>query len=70
MKAVFFHGAKLKYDEGTKMYYTSGGLNKQFLSKYLKYFDNITLVTRKVKLKEEERQKVGICSGKNIFLVQ
>ncbi len=67
MQAAFFHDSKLKYDEKTQQYYTSGGLNKQFLTKYLKYFDTVTLITRKEKLKEEEKEKVATCSDNNIF---
>lgn len=67
MNAVFFHGAKLKYDRKSDKYYTSGGLNKDFLIKYLKYFKNITLVTRKEELKEQERKKVSICNADNII---
>ena len=67
MNLSFFHDTKLKYDEKTKMYYTSGGLNKAYLSKYLEYFDNVTLITREEKLNEEDRSKVGVCSAENIF---
>ncbi len=67
MKAVFFHGAKLKYDEKNDKYYTFGGLNKEFLVKYLEYFDSVTLVTRKEKIKDSEREKISECNAENIF---
>lgn len=45
MKVAFFHDAILKKNIKGE-YYTSGGLTKEFLSKYLKYFDELVVVTR------------------------
>ncbi len=67
MNATFFHGAKLKYDKQTDKYYTAGGLNKEFLTKYLNYFDSVTLITRKEILKEEDKNRVSECNSENIF---
>ena len=66
MKATFFHDAKLMYDESEKKYYTAGGLNQKFLKKYLRYFDSITLVTRKTILKQEDKTKVSLCNEQNV----
>ena len=45
MKVAFFHDAILKKNVKGE-YYTSGGLTKEFLSKYLKFFDELVVVTR------------------------
>ena len=37
MKAAFFHDSKLKYDKNG-IYYTNGGLTKEYLQRYLKIF--------------------------------
>lgn len=52
MKMAFFHDSRFKYD-GNK-YYTSGGLNNRFLKEYLNYFDEVTLITRKEKIKDDD----------------
>lgn len=65
MKVAFFHDAKLGEYKGK--FYTSGGLTKNYLQRYLKFFSKLTLCTRKNKIKtEEETKKMSACIGDNI----
>ena len=65
MKVAFFHDAKLGEYKGK--FYTSGGLTKNYLQRYLKFFSSLTLCTRKSKIKtEEETKKMSDCISNNI----
>ena len=64
MKVAFFHDSILK--EYNDKYYTSGGLNNEYLQRYLQTFDEIELCTRKQKINKEDINKFSISSGKNI----
>ncbi len=65
MKATFFHDSKFKYDE-EGIYYTTGGLTRQFLMKYIEYVEQLVIVTRKEKLQEKDRKKCSIASCNNV----
>lgn len=52
MNMAFFHDSKFKYEDNK--YYTSGGLNNRFLKEYLDHFNEVTLITRREKIKEDD----------------
>lgn len=67
MRAAFFHDSILKWDCKNDKYYTSGGLTYPYLTRYLKYFDTLTMVTRKEQIKKyEDVDKLSITSGNGI----
>lgn len=64
MKAVFYHDSILK--EFNNKYYASGGLNREYLQRYLQTFDTIELCTRKQKIEESDIKKYSVSSGEGI----
>lgn len=64
MNLLFCHDAKLlKFG---KKYYTNGGLTASYLNKYLKYFDHLTVFTRKVEVTQIDKTKYAICNSSDI----
>ena len=65
MNLLFCHDAKLL--EFEKQYYTNGGLTASYLNKYLNYFNNLTVFTRKIEVDEIDRNKYACCNSSNII---
>ena len=60
MNATFFHDSKFKYDKNG-IYYATGGLTQNYLKGYLKYFEKLTIVTRKEKIIDNIKYSIASC---------